>query len=398
MLWLSDAAARAAWDRACLQVNPHSRRVWRRLQLAWAAARADHAQRRLDRRLRSGPRAENLPWIWLPGPRAAIAMALALAAWGLVGDPAPATRTLAPATGSVAVGPPPGSTVEDRAPQPLPAPPPEAPSPSRRIERPRPAPRRSAEDVVRGNPRVPAIAFTFDGGDDANVAAEILDSLGARGVRSTMFLTGQFIRRHPDLVRRMVTEGHEVGNHLDTHPHLTTYAQDRRQRTLPGVTREFVHGHLRRVDDGFHGLTGQRLAPFWRAPFGEHNDEIRGWAAEIGYRHISWTRGAGVAEDLDTRDWVADRSSRIYRSRAEIVDRLLAFGQGRPEGLNGGIVLMHLGTNRRTDRPHEALPKILATLQGRGYRLVNVSELLRHEDTGAPAQAPLPVDGPAAVR
>jgi peptidoglycan/xylan/chitin deacetylase (PgdA/CDA1 family) len=281
------------------------------------------------------------------------------------------------------------------------APAPETPAPPpRRLERarPRPAPRRSAEDVVRGNPRVPAIAFTFDGGDDANVAGEILDSLRTRGVRSTVFLTGQFIRRHPDIVRRIVMEGHEVGNHLDTHPHLTTYGQDRRQRTLPGVTREFLHDQFRRAEEGLRGLTGHHMAPFWRAPFGEHNGEIRAWAAEIGYRHISWTRGAGAAEDLDTRDWVADRSSRSYRSREEIVDRLLAFGQGRPEGLNGGIVLMHLGTNRRSDRPHEALPKILATLQGRGYRLVNVSELLRHEDADAPAQAPLPVDGAPTAR
>jgi peptidoglycan/xylan/chitin deacetylase (PgdA/CDA1 family) len=192
-----------------------------------------------------------------------------------------------------------------------------------------------------------------------------------------MFLTGQFIRVHPDWVRRIVADGHEVGNHLDTHPHLTTYQTNHRQQTLPGVTREFLIGELRRAEESFRSLAGKPMAPFWRAPFGEHNGEIRAWAAEAGYRHVSWTRGAGTAEDLDTRDWVADRSSRIYRSREEIAALLLAFGNRQPEGLNGGIVLMHLGTHRRTDRPHESLPEILKALQEQGYRLVTVSELLQ---------------------
>jgi peptidoglycan/xylan/chitin deacetylase (PgdA/CDA1 family) len=234
--------------------------------------------------------------------------------------------------------------------------------------------------------------LTFDGGSEANVAGEILDSLRARSVRATMFLTGQFIRVHPDWVRRMVADGHEVGNHLDSHPHLTTYETNHRQKTLPGVTREFLIGQLRHAEESFRSLTGKPMVPFWRAPFGEHNEEIRAWAAEAGYRHISWTRGAGTAEDLDTRDWVADRSSHIYRSRQEIAARLVALGNRQPEGLNGGIVLMHLGTHRRTDRPHESLPEILKGLQDQGYRLVTVSELLGRSETplvpGTPQLAP----------
>jgi peptidoglycan/xylan/chitin deacetylase (PgdA/CDA1 family) len=258
-----------------------------------------------------------------------------------------------------------------------------------------------AEDITRGDLTAREVAFTFDGGADANIAGEILDGLRARNAHATMFLTGQFIRLHPDLVRRMAAEGHEVGNHLDTHPHLTTYERDRRQQTLPGVTREFLVGQLRRTEESFHALTGQPMAPFWRAPFGEHNPEIRGWAAAVGYRHISWTRGAGTAEDLDTRDWVADRSSRIYRSRDEIAARLVAFGRGRPEGLNGGIVLMHLASHRRTDRPHDSLPHILRTLQEQGYRAVTISDLVhrlrdREGPAGHPAPTPTPDGQPAA--
>jgi peptidoglycan/xylan/chitin deacetylase (PgdA/CDA1 family) len=232
------------------------------------------------------------------------------------------------------------------------------------------------EDITRGDLTARELAFTFDGGAEANVAGEILDSLRAHNVRATVFLTGQFIRMFPDLVRRMISEGHEVGNHLDTHPHLTTYAENHLQQTLPNVTRDFLVDQLSRAEESFRRLTGQAMAPYWRAPYGEHNPEIRSWAAEAGFRHISWTRGAGTAEDLDTRDWVTDRSSRTYRTREEVRTRILEFGRGRPEALNGGIVLMHLASHRKTDRPHEELPDLLNTLQEHGYRLVTISEMV----------------------
>ena len=396
-LWLSDAAARAAWDRTAFEMGRRSRDLPGRLRLAWIAWRAAKAQRRLDRHLGAGPGARNLPWFWLPSPQGITALVLALAACGITGGPAPETRATAPAAATLL--PPPQTAVSTPLPlvgsaesQHTPAAP-GRPAPARSRGAPGPA----ADDIIRGDLSVREVAFTFDGGADANAAGEILDGLRTRNVRATMFLTGQFIRLHPDLVRRMVVEGHEVGNHLDAHPHLTTYERDRRQQTLPAVTREFLVDQLRRAGESFRALTGQPMAPFWRAPFGEQNPEIRGWAAEVGYRHISWTRGAGTAEDLDTRDWVADRSSRIYRSREEIAARLVAFGQGRPEGLNGGIVLMHLATHRRSDRPHESLPGILQTLQEQGYRVVTISDLVRRlQDSAGPAGHAAPGEQPVA--
>ena len=405
ILSLADEAQRTAWARTVLELNRGGRGVRHRAALVLARGRAALAQRRLDRRLKAGPRAMVLPWIWVPPRAAAASLLLVLVAWGATGGGAPRTQAtfppgvtvanliLTPATpapGGGSPSPPLAPPQPRSAPSALePAPlslPPAAPPRVGPLPRPWPTPAPVAEDVTRGHTAIREIAFTFDGGDEANanVADDILAALRARGVRVTMFLTGQFIRAFPDLVRRIVSDGHEVGNHLDTHPHLTTYAQNRRHRTLSHVTREFVTDELRRAEASFRAATGQPMAPYWRAPYGEHNAEIRAWAAEAGYRHISWTRGAGTAEDLDTRDWVADRSSRIYRSREEIRSRILEFGRGRPEGLNGGIVLMHLATRRQTDRPHEGLPSLLQALQAQGYRLVTVSELL---DQVEPRQA-----------
>lgn len=416
IVWLFGTASRTAWSRIRLEVDRRPRSIRWRLQLLWLSWFAAAAQRRLDRRLSATPRGQDLPWFWLPSLRGAAALVLALAACGISGGRAPEPGALVSVQGGLTHFPEasasPSPTALSDAPQGVPSaaiPLPSVslqgtrtPAPSATAERPaqsrsHPTPRGASEDIKRGDLSAREIALTFDGGSEANVAGEILDSLRAANVRATMFLTGQFIRIHPDWVRRMVADGHEVANHLDTHPHLTTYATNHRQQTLPTVTREFLIGQLRRAEESFRTLTGKAMAPVWRAPYGEHNREIRAWAAEAGYRHVSWTQGVGTAEDLDTRDWVADRSSRIYRSREEIAARILEFGNDRPEGLNGGIVLMHLNSNRRTDRPHDGLLDLLKALRGQGYRLVTISQLLQRlrtdQDPPSPASSAPAADG-----
>ena len=396
ILALADEAERTAWTWAALAMRLGPRRGRARLALPrWHAARAQH---RLDRRLAAGPRAEILPWIWVPPPCAIAVLGLTLLVWGSTGGGSPEAHRMGLMPPLVRIGHPgeeiPGapqemSRLDHMIPQgtrpegrrmeaALASVPPAVARAAVPPVRPRPLPLALAEDFTRGSRSLPEIAFTFDGHGEANVAGEILDIFLAKGVRVTLFLTGQSIRKFPDLVRRMVAEGHEIANHLDTHPHLTTYARNHRHETLPGVTREFLVGELRRAEASFQAVAGRTMAPYWRAPYGEQNSEIRAWAAEAGYRHIGWTRGAGTAEDLDTRDWVADTSSPIYRSREEIATRILDFGGGHPGALSGGIVLMHLNTHRQTDRPHEALPHLLRSLQDQGYHLVTVSELLDH--------------------
>lgn len=84
----------------------------------------------------------------------------------------------------------------------------------------------------------------------------------------------------PDLVQRLVRESHEVTSHLDTQPHLTTYAQSQRHETVLGVTREDVIGKLRQAKVSFRAVTGRPLVSCWQVLCDEHNGEIRAWAAE----------------------------------------------------------------------------------------------------------------------
>ncbi|MDP2688711.1 MAG: polysaccharide deacetylase family protein [Deltaproteobacteria bacterium] len=251
---------------------------------------------------------------------------------------------------------------------------------ARATARPEPAPVRHAgpypPDITRGGREGMEVAITFDGGaGEAREAGEILDALKDRGIKATLFLTGEFIKENPDIARRIVLEGHEVGNHTMTHPHLTEYARTFTHRTLDGVTPTALRGELEGAASLFREITGREMAPLWRAPYGEVNGEIRQWAWEAGYVHIGWTADYASRESLDTLDWVNDRNSRLYRSSTEIKERILAFGRDG-DALRGGIILMHLNTGRTRDRAADVLGEMLDGLTGRGYRFVKVSALM----------------------
>ena len=229
-------------------------------------------------------------------------------------------------------------------------------------------------DFSRGWTGERKVALTFDF-DQAPPREEILDILQAKGVTATFFLTGRSIEIHPDIVHRIVRDGHEVGSHTYSHPHLTSFGVDGRQKTLPTVTKQVLQDELRLTAGLFEQLTGRSMLPLWRAPYGEHNQEIRGWAAELAYQHIGWTENPETAENLDSLDWISDRTSWLYFTAAQIRNRILNFGDATPEGLSGGIVIFHLGSDRTEDHVDRELPAIIDGIQERGYQLVPVSEL-----------------------
>ncbi len=240
-----------------------------------------------------------------------------------------------------------------------------------------PAPAASLlKDFSRGNITRKQIALTFDGGASDNATPQILDILKEHHLTVTLFLTGSFIQKFPEMARRMVQEGHEIGNHTWNHPHLTTYAADKRQVALPNVTREFLQDQLLRTAKLFEEITGVKMAPYWRAPYGEHNAEIRQWAAELGYRHIGWTKGRNWQESLDTMDWVADTTSKAYHTSEEILAHLMKLADEEVPGLNGGIILTHLGSLRQDgDHFYTVLPRLINMLREKNYHLVKISEL-----------------------
>jgi peptidoglycan/xylan/chitin deacetylase (PgdA/CDA1 family) len=230
-----------------------------------------------------------------------------------------------------------------------------------------------------GNVRGKFVALTFDGSSLSNAAADILDTLKSRDVKATVFVTGDFLRLYPDAVRRITAEGHEAGNHTFSHPHLTSWAQDHTHTTLSGISREFLCSELSKTDSAFFSITGRHCAPIWRAPYGEKNRAICLWAKSCGYLHVGWRQGKSWKLGLDSNDWVPDEETPGFHTPEEVLNKILALADGAPEGIAGGIILMHLGTVRKDSRAqvHRILGTLIDNLKQRGYAFVTVTEMLK---------------------
>ncbi len=233
----------------------------------------------------------------------------------------------------------------------------------------------SPPNITRGNIHSTMISVTFDGGIGSRQAGEILDILKERKIKTTIFLSGNFIRNNPDITRRILADGHEVGNHTTTHPHLTQFEINGTQKTLPHVTKALLLDELNTAERRFFEVTGQHMSPLWRAPYGEINSTLRAWAFSAGYLHIGWTYDARSGKSLDSLDWVSDKASRLYHGPMEIKKKIIDFDK-KGGGLGGGIVLMHLDTDRGTDRASSVLGEILDNLLERGFSLVKISDLI----------------------
>ena len=222
-----------------------------------------------------------------------------------------------------------------------------------------------ALNLTRGPAGQKQLLLSFDGGSSAEVAGEVLNLLKARGIHTTFFLTGTFIRRYPGLVRRMAAEGHEIGNHTMDHPHFAPG-----MRRDPAWTKARVQKELLDADAELVRLLGRPMDPYWRAPYGEQTPEIRRWAEELGYRHVGWSEGA------DTLDWATAKERRLYRSGSAILKRLHHRMDHDGDGL---IVLMHLGSERAEgDRPALGLGAFMDQARAEGWRFVNAGVFL-HE-------------------
>jgi peptidoglycan/xylan/chitin deacetylase (PgdA/CDA1 family) len=229
--------------------------------------------------------------------------------------------------------------------------------------------------MSRGKLDLREVSITFDGGE-ANHAKEILSVLRSKEIQTTIFLTGRFIRKNPEIVREILADGHEVGNHTLSHPHLTDFDRTLVHTTLPKITKEYFLEQITTTADLFREVTGEEMAPFWRAPYGEINLELTQWAFEAGFIHIGWTADYKRRKSLDTLDWVKDKDSKNYLTANEIHKRILDFDTIEA-GLKGGIILMHLGTNRRGDYAVSVLDDIIDDIRERGYSFVKISEMAR---------------------
>lgn len=194
------------------------------------------------------------------------------------------------------------------------------------------------------------IALTFDDGPDPTFTPQILDVLGRYDVPATFFAVGAQMLRHPELVERLVAEGHEVGSHTYSHVNISTMSADMLRLDLNATQRVF------------QSITGRQMAMF-RAPYAVDANPVT--PSEIAPLETVGAMGyITVNMNIDPVDWWLPNADRIVSDTVE----------GIAEG-GGNIVLLHDGGGSR-QATVEALPEIIETLQARGYRFVAVSELI----------------------
>ena len=186
------------------------------------------------------------------------------------------------------------------------------------------------------------VALTFDDGPDADSTPRVLDLLKRYDVRATFFVVGEQARQNPELIHRMVAEGHTVANHSYYHlPQSTLWSSQR-------YTEE-----LFRCNDVVARLTGLRMR-LYRPPFGVTNPPIARAVKNLGLIPVGWS-----VRSLDTMTKDTDR----------VVDRVM-------RGLRGGdVILLH----DRLENSEELLEKLLTALRTQHYTTATVDELFKIE-------------------
>lgn len=196
--------------------------------------------------------------------------------------------------------------------------------------------------VYLGDPTQKVICLTFDAGYENGCTGQILDTLKKHDVSAAFFLVGSYIEKNADLVRRMVEEGHIVGNHTMHHPDMSRLSD-----------KAVFEKELADVETVFQEKTGKELPKYYRPPQGIYSEENLKMAKELGYRTVFWS--------LAYADWRSDAQP----TKEQAFDKLL------PRIHNGAVVLLH--STSKTNA--QILDELLTKWKEMGYSFCSLEEL-----------------------
>ena len=196
--------------------------------------------------------------------------------------------------------------------------------------------------VYMGNPQEKVLYLTFDAGYENGCTEKILDVLQKHQVKAAFFLVGNYMEKNADLVRRMVEEGHIVGNHTMHHPDMSKIS-----------TKEAFSKELQDLETLFLEVTGKELPKYYRPPQGIYSEENLKMAKELGYKTVFWS--------LAYVDWNNDSQP----TKEQAFSKLL------PRTHNGAVVLLH--STSRTNA--EILDELLTQWEQQGYTFQTIDDL-----------------------
>lgn len=204
------------------------------------------------------------------------------------------------------------------------------------------------------------IVLTFDDGPDPRWTPQILDILKAENVKAAFFIVGQNGQQNPDLLRRIVNEGHEIGNHSFTHPNLGE------------VPDQIIDLELNTTQRLIESITG-RSTRLFRAPY--FGDAEPRTPDQVGPTSIAQDLGyISVGLHLDPDDWKLTNDDGSPHSADQIVQEVLDAAAITTPEERGNIVLLHDSGGDRSATV-EALPKLIHELRAHGYQFTTISDL-----------------------
>ena len=193
-----------------------------------------------------------------------------------------------------------------------------------------------------GNTSEKVIYLTFDAGYENGCTAQILDTLKKHNVPAAFFLVGNYLQKNPDLVKRMVAEGHTVGNHTMHHPDMSKI-------TDPAAFQK----ELQDLEALYKDITGQDMPKYYRPPQGIYSEENLKLAQAMGYKTVFWS--------LAYADWNNDDQPTAQQAFSKLI----------PRTHNGAVVLLH-----STSKTNAAiLDELLTKWKTQGYRFAPITEL-----------------------
>ena len=193
-----------------------------------------------------------------------------------------------------------------------------------------------------GNTEEPVIYLTFDCGYENGCTGKILDVLKKHQATAAFFVVGKYIETAPELICRMVEEGHIVGNHTWSHPDMSAISD-----------REAFAQQLQKVKDAYQACTGQEMPLYYRPPRGEFSQENLEMADELGYQTVFWS--------LAYVDWLTDDQPTEEEAMEKLTSRIH----------NGAVVLLH---NTSTTNA-QVLDRLLTCWEEMGYTFGSLDTL-----------------------
>jgi cellulose synthase/poly-beta-1,6-N-acetylglucosamine synthase-like glycosyltransferase/peptidoglycan/xylan/chitin deacetylase (PgdA/CDA1 family)/spore germination protein YaaH len=204
------------------------------------------------------------------------------------------------------------------------------------------------------------IVLTFDDGPDPRWTPQILDILRAENVKAAFFIVGENGQQNPDLLKRIVNEGHEIGNHSFTHPNLGE------------IPDQVVDLELNTTQRLIESVTG-RSTRLFRAPY--FGDAEPRTPDEVGPTVIAQNLGyISVGLHLDPDDWKTTNDDGSRHTADEIVNDVVEAAKVNTPEERGNVILLHDSGGDRSATV-EALPKLIHELRQRGYEFTTVSDL-----------------------